>query len=552
MSCQLIGGPCGLGTALRDPSGDCTEANSNYTWNGNWTGVNCAGGYFQACCSLIPGATGPCCTTGSNGQRPCATNLSNASSSECDVYMTGTPSNISPNTTGYIAPTCIIPNNLTQTIDNFKNNTQCKNWLNAVLQDPVRSTYVTPSILKYCTGNTLWTDPFCQTMCSPNNDFGPSSVNQGLCKTNIANYCATGDNFGSTGCWKSFCMADMSTTNDNRSKYAYACDFAYASPTGSTGPTGYCDKPEHMYEAICACHLNMSQQPGLSSQLQQSYVGTKMDSMAECFSATCRGADAYHDSGKFPPPSNSPTCPQCMQEINLTAQTDATMLAKNIAQSCSVTDPSLGNACGYMNCGSGTLQGCSCVCANGFTGPNCNECPITCNNGGQLIQSSVVCGCKCPTGFTGAFCDVCNNTCPAPYTLNTTTCQCECDLSCSGNGTPNTNTCECQCTYPFTGVNCQTCGLTGSNCVNGVINSNTCTCNCNPNWTGASCNQCALTCPTGSTLNSTSCICVTGATGSNSATGATGMNGNNSILYIIFFGAIAIVIISAIIYFYFY
>ena len=50
-----------------------------------------------------------------------------------------------------------------------------------------------------------------------------------------------------------------------------------------------------------------------------------------------------------------------------------------------------------------TLADCTCQCRESFAGPNCDQCPIQCANGGDLGGGCTAC--SCPLGFRGARCE---------------------------------------------------------------------------------------------------------------------------------------------------
>lgn len=63
------------------------------------------------------------------------------------------------------------------------------------------------------------------------------------------------------------------------------------------------------------------------------------------------------------------------------------------------------SVCPNANCqnGASTLKSCSCQCSGGWTGPQCTQCALTCQNGGLSDPNCVAC--TCPLGYFGAACE---------------------------------------------------------------------------------------------------------------------------------------------------
>ena len=178
---------------------------------------------------------------------------------------------------------------------------------------------------------------------------------------------------------------------------------------------------------------------------------------------------------------------------------------------------------------SGTLDvGCSCTCATGYTGANCNSCAsgysdyptcsLLCTNSSDCSGRATAvsgtlasgCSCTCAIGYTGAAC----NSCASGYS-GYPTCSLLCTNSsdCSGRATAVSGTlasgCSCTCATGYTGATCNSCasGYSGyptcsllctnsSDCsghadaVVGTLVSG-CVCTCSVGYIGTSCSACS-------------------------------------------------------------
>jgi hypothetical protein len=122
------------------------------------------------------------------------------------------------------------------------------------------------------------------------------------------------------------------------------------------------------------------------------------------------------------------------------------------------------------------------VCQGKWTGDNCDQCSLTCLNGGTPSDDCTTC--KCPIGWSGPLCDV------------------PCTLVCKNGGTQDKDCKSCICADKWIGDQCNDCGL---DCKNGGINDNwiDCkACSCPNNWGGENCEKCDLTCPNNTTISS--------------------------------------------------
>jgi cathepsin B len=63
------------------------------------------------------------------------------------------------------------------------------------------------------------------------------------------------------------------------------------------------------------------------------------------------------------------------------------------------------SSCPNSNCqnGASTLKSCSCQCSGAWTGPQCTQCSLSCQNGGLTDPNCVAC--TCPLGYFGASCE---------------------------------------------------------------------------------------------------------------------------------------------------
>ena len=161
----------------------------------------------------------------------------------------------------------------------------------------------------------------------------------------------------------------------------------------------------------------------------------------------------------------------------------------------------------------------TCDCDPGFNGSACeidiNECEgHNCSGNGHCVQGINSYNCTCVPGFTGSDCEVDINECK--------------DQNCNGNGEciDGVDMSSCECNVGFTGTNCetnindcesQTCSGNG-HCID---STNSYRCNCQPGFTGDNCeafNYCAgVNCSgNGHCFNREdrfTCICYHGFTG---------------------------------------
>ena len=145
-----------------------------------------------------------------------------------------------------------------------------------------------------------------------------------------------------------------------------------------------------------------------------------------------------------------------------------------------------------------TIGNYTCTCDGNYTGSNCSNCEITCDNGGTVTSG---CSCDCSdTGFEGERCENDINECLLSPCVNNGTCQ---------------NTIEnytCNCSLGFEGVNCEniTNNCIPDPCIHGQCNSSigNYTCTCDGNYTGRNCSNCEITCDNGGTVTpGCSCDC---------------------------------------------
>lgn len=70
-----------------------------------------------------------------------------------------------------------------------------------------------------------------------------------------------------------------------------------------------------------------------------------------------------------------------------------------------VVKPEVPTLCPSAKCGQGgeLQKDCTCRCPGSFTGSSCEECSLTCTNGGVLYGGCM--GCKCPMGRVGDRCE---------------------------------------------------------------------------------------------------------------------------------------------------
>jgi hypothetical protein len=221
---------------------------------------------------------------------------------------------------------------------------------------------------------------------------------------------------------------------------------------------------------------------------------------------------------------------------------------------------------GHADTASGNVNaGCTCQCANSWTGSTCNACPasydpaacgtcaagshegtypecirrcsqIDCYNNAVTVSGNAEsgCVCTCRSHWTNASCDACPTAfdaskdcaaCAAGYT-GYPACQKPCTgaADCSGHSSAVTGNsltgCSCQCANSWTGSTCSTCpfgfdaalacggcaagfegypacsrACTAADCsnrstaVSGATGTG-CTCTCTNSWTGSACDEC--------------------------------------------------------------
>ncbi|KAK2181409.1 hypothetical protein NP493_400g02051 [Ridgeia piscesae] len=202
------------------------------------------------------------------------------------------------------------------------------------------------------------------------------------------------------------------------------------------------------------------------------------------------------------------------------------------------------------------LDGFTCECTYGFTGPICSKetlCKMTpCQHGGTCLETDDTRTCHCPSGYTGDDCETDIDECARNPCLNGGTCMdrldgftCQCtggftgpicnnDIDecrsrpCTNGGTchQNVNSYKCTCTSSYYGNNCEMetlCKMTpcqhGGTCLE---TDDTRTCHCPSGYTGDDCetdiDECARNpCLNGGTcmdrLDGFTCQCTGGFTG---------------------------------------
>ena len=166
----------------------------------------------------------------------------------------------------------------------------------------------------------------------------------------------------------------------------------------------------------------------------------------------------------------------------------------------------------------GTTGACTCTCASGYSGTNCetaDACSATstlsddgtdgnfyCINSGTIGGTTGACTCNCPAGYSGVSCQTAD---PCAATATPSDDGTDGNFYCINGGTigGTTAACTCTCASGYGGTNCQTVGgctatATPSDdgtdgnfyCINGgTIGGTTgaCTCTCASGYSGTNC-----------------------------------------------------------------
>jgi hypothetical protein len=167
----------------------------------------------------------------------------------------------------------------------------------------------------YCSqGNNIFGDSNCLT-ASQNGALAPSwVVNQKM------SYCSQGNNFNDPNC-QTLCTAttgiDNGTMLSQGTSLKSQCNTLYANQCSMTQNQGL---------PICSCSLPWSSYPGAADILK--IPGATQN--PQCFFANC-----IH-TGYKSQPSNQLACPECVQNLNISALNSDAASFSNIQQSCTV------------------------------------------------------------------------------------------------------------------------------------------------------------------------------------------------------------------------
>ena len=175
-----------------------------------------------------------------------------------------------------------------------------------------------------------------------------------------------------------------------------------------------------------------------------------------------------------------------------------------------ITDNCVPDPCVHGQCNN-SIGNYTCMCDGNYSGKNCSDCEITCNNGGSV---STDCSCECAnTGYEGERCENDVNECLANPCMNNGSCQ-------NSNGNYS-----CICDGNYTGRNCTNCDIT---CGNGGNITSDCSCECaNTGFEGGRCENDVNECIANPCMNNGncqnyagnySCSCLTGFEGVNCQT----------------------------------